>query len=209
MIARISGKIVKREADFLLVEVNGISYEVFLPQTLMQRVREAQGSDGHVDLITYHYHQLEPSRSTPMLIGFLNEIEKDFFQQFITVSGIGPRAALRALNKPISVIAQAIDEGDINFLKSLPGIGLQRAKEVVAKLQGKVGKFGLIQDSGVVQDKEAGEDIAKDALAVLMQLQYKKSEAKMMIEKVLKDAPHLKTSEELLNEIYKQRQRRD
>ena len=209
MIARISGKIVERGADFLLVEVNGISYEVFLPRALMQRVREAGEENEYADLITYHYHQLEPSRSTPMLIGFFNEIEKDFFQQFITVSGIGPRAALRALNKPISVIAQAIDEGDINFLKSLPGIGLQRAKEIIAKLQGKVGKFGLIQDAGVVQEGEAKRDITKDALAVLMQLQYKKSEAKMMIDKVLRDAPDLKTSEELLNEIYKQRQRRD
>ncbi len=206
MISRISGKIVKEGTDFLLVEIGGISYEIFLPQTVMQRVRENQDPDGRINLITYYYHQLEPSRSIPVLIGFLNEIERDFFQQFITVSGIGPRAALRALNKPISVIAQAIDEGNINFLKSLPGIGHQRAKEIVAKLQGKVGKFGLIQDSWIAQ-LEARKDIAKDALAVLTQLQYKKSEAKMMIDKALKDAPDLKTSEELLNKIYKQKQK--
>ena len=206
MIARITGKIVKKGTDFLLLEVGGISYEVFLPQTVMQRIGENQDPDGNINLITYYYHQLEPSRSTPMLIGFLNVIEKDFFQQFITVSGIGPRAALRALNKPISVIAQAIDEGNINFLKSLPGIGQQRAKEIVAKLQGKVGKFGLIKDSWVAQEK-VRKDIAEDALAVLMQLQYKKSEAKAMIEKALKEAPSIKTSEALLNEIYKQKQK--
>ncbi len=190
----------------MLVEVGGIGYEVFLPQAVMQRINENQDTEERVSLITYYYHQVEPARSTPVLIGFLNEIEKDFFQQFITVSGIGPRAALRALNKPISVIAQAIDEGNVNFLKSLPGIGQQRAKEIIAKLQGKVGKFGLIQDSWVSRE-EVEKDIAKDALAVLMQLQYKKSEAKMMIDKALKDAPGLKTSEELLNEIYKQRQK--
>jgi Holliday junction DNA helicase RuvA len=207
MIARITGKIVKKGTDFLLLEVGGISYEVFLPQTVMQRIGENQDLGGNINLVTYYYHQLEPSRSTPMLIGFLNVIEKDFFQQFITVSGIGPRAALRALNKPISVIAQAIHDGNINFLQSLPGIGNQRAKEIIAKLQGKVGKFGLIKDSWVARE-EARKDIADDALAVLIQLQYKKSEAKSMIEKALKEAPFLKTSEELLNEIYKQKQKK-
>ena len=207
MIEQISGRIVKKGNESLLIEVGGISYEVFLPQTVMQRIEENCDPNGNINLVTYYYHQLEPSRSMPMLIGFLNEIERDFFQQFITVSGIGPRAALRALNKPISVIAQAIDEGNIDFLKSLPGIGQQRAKEVIAKLQGKIGKFGLIQDSAAAVHKQAKKDISEDAMAVLMQLQYKKSEAKTMIDKALKDAPGLKTSEELLNEIYKQRQK--
>ena len=206
MIAQISGRMIKKGNESLLIEVGGISYEVFLPQTVIQRIEENLDPNGNINLVTYYYHQLEPSRSTPVLIGFLNEIERDFFQQFITVSGIGPRAALRALNKPISVIAQAIDEGNIDFLKSLPGIGQQRAKEVIAKLQGKIGKFGLIQDSEVAH-KEAKKNIDEDALAVLMQLQYKKSEARAMINRALRDAPGLKTSEELLNEIYKQRQK--
>ncbi|MFH1678259.1 MAG: Holliday junction branch migration protein RuvA [Candidatus Omnitrophota bacterium] len=207
MIARISGKIVQKGVDYLLIEVGGISYQVSLPVTVMQRLKENQDIDGHISLITYYYYQVEQSRSRPVLIGFLNEIEKDFFEQFITVSGIGPRAALKALNQPISVIAQAIHEANISFLSSLPGIGQQRAREVIAKLQGKVGKFGLIRDSQAVQDKTE-RDIAEDALSVLLQLQYKRPEAKMMIEKVLEKSPHLKTSEELLNEIYKQKQRR-
>ncbi len=207
MIGHISGKIVKRGTDFLLIEVGGISYEVLLPQTVMQRIKDTQDSNGYISLVTYHYHQVEPSRSVPVLIGFINEVERDFFQQFITVSGIGPRAALRALNKPISVIAQAIDDGNIDFLKSLPGIGQQRAREIVAKLQGKVGKFGLIQDSYLSQE-EAKKDITEDALAVLIQLQYKKSEARMMIDQVMKEVSNLKTSEELLNEIYRRKHKR-
>ena len=114
---------------------------------------------------------------------------------------------MRALNKPISVIAQAIHEGNLVFLSSLPGIGQQRAREIVAKLQGKVGKFGLIRDSRFIQEQEVRKDFVEDALAVLLQLQYKKSEAKMMINKALEKSPNLKTSEELLNEIYKQRQK--
>ena len=205
MIARICGKITEKGTNYLIIDVSGISYEVFLPAAVMQRLDEGINSDGMVSLITYHYFQIEPSRGTPVLIGFLNEVEKEFFEVFITVSGIGPRAALKALNKPISLIAQAIDEADINFLKSLPGIGQQRAREIIAKLQNKVGKFGLIQDDKIKEQKAQISDIQEEALAVLIQLEYKKSEAHLMIRKALERRADIQTTEELLNEVYKQR----
>jgi Holliday junction DNA helicase RuvA len=205
MIARISGKIIEKGQNYLIIDVGGISYEVFLPSAVMQRLENNISDDGRVSLITYHYFQVEPSRSIPMLIGFLNEIEKEFFEVFITVSGIGPRAALRALSEPISLIARAIDEADTNFLKSLPGIGQQRAKEIIAKLQNKVGKFGLIQDAGRKELAPELRDIQEEAIAVLIQLEYKKSEAQGMVRKALERSPGLETTEELLNEVYKQR----
>jgi Holliday junction DNA helicase RuvA len=205
MIAKISGKIVEKGVNYLILELNGICYEVFVPQAVLQRLDENQTNDGMVSLITYHYHQIEPSRSTPVLIGFLSEIEKEFFEVFITVSGIGPRAALRALNQPISLIAKAIDEADINFLRSLPGIGQQRAKEIVAKLQNKIGKFGLVRDEGVRSQGAKARDIEEEALAVLVQLEYKKPEAQAMLKKALERVPDIQTTEDLLNEVYKQR----
>ncbi|MFH0912894.1 MAG: Holliday junction branch migration protein RuvA [Candidatus Omnitrophota bacterium] len=205
MIARISGKVTEKGTNYLLIDVNGIYYKVFIPLTVMQRLDETMLSDDRIDLITYHYFQVEPTKSTPMLIGFLNDVEKEFFEAFITVSGIGPRAALRALNKPISQVAQAIDEGNIDFLQSLPGIGLQRAKEIVAKLQNKVGKFGLIQDDRIKEEKIKTRDIQEETLAVLTQLEYKKSEASLMIKRALERNPNIETAEELLNEVYKQR----
>ncbi|MCX5710957.1 MAG: helix-hairpin-helix domain-containing protein [Candidatus Omnitrophica bacterium] len=205
MISKITGKVSEKGLNYLSVDVNGLSYEVFIPSCVMQRVDEVIGPDGKISLITYHYHQVEPSKSTPVLIGFLNDIEKDFFQTFITVSGIGPRAALKALNKPISQIAQAIDEGDLSFLRSLPGIGEQRAKEIVAKLQNKVGRFGLIQDGKAKVAAAQAKGIIEEAIAVLEQLQYKKSEASAMIKKAIEIFPDAQTTEELLNIVYKQR----
>lgn len=205
MIARISGKLVEKNTNSLIIDVGCIYYEVFIPQAVMQRLDENVSVDGKINLVTYHYFQVEPSKSTPLLIGFLNEIEKEFFEVFITVSGIGPRAALKALNKPISQIAQAIDEEDVNFLKSLPGIGQQRAREIIAKLQNKVGKFGLIQDAVIKDSKIKTGDIAEEALAVLMQLGYKKAEALNMVKKALERSPEIETTEKLLNEVYKQR----
>jgi Holliday junction DNA helicase RuvA len=157
-------------------------------------------------LVTYHYVQVEPSRSKPILIGFLNEIEKEFFEQFITVSGVGPKAAVRALSQPISVIAEAIDTANLGLLKTLPGIGEQRAREIVAKLQGKVGKFCLIQDRIKPEAAPAvKEGIQEEAMAVLLQLQYKKAEAKEMLEKALKANPRAQTTEEILNQVYRQK----
>lgn len=205
MIARISGKVTERGSNYLLIDVHGISYKVFIPLTVLQRLDENIAGDGAVNLVTYHYFQVEPSKGTPILIGFLNEVEREFFEAFITVSGIGPRAALKALNKPISLVAKAIDEADINFLQSLPGIGQQRAKEIVAKLQNKIGKFGLIQDDKIKEQKITARDIEEEALAVLEQLEYKKSEALSMIKKALERSPGIQTTEELLNEVYKQR----
>ncbi len=205
MISRISGKVIEKGTNYLVVDIGGICYEVFIPATVMQRLDENIDDDARVNLRTFHYFQVEPSKTTPILIGFLNDIEKDFFEIFITVSGIGPRAALKALSKPISQIAQAIDEADINFLKSLPGIGEQKAKEIVAKLQNKVGKFGLIQDDRIKEQAAKTKDIAQEGLAVLMQLGYKKQEAVNMIKKALEILPNIQTTEDLLNAVYKQR----
>ncbi|MFA5230972.1 MAG: Holliday junction branch migration protein RuvA [Candidatus Omnitrophota bacterium] len=203
MISRIAGKISEKGDNYLILDLGGIGYNVFVPACVMQRIDESCGPDGKIAMLTYHYHQVEQSKSVPILIGFLSQVEKDFFEVFITVSGIGPRAALKALNKPISLIARAIDEGDLVFLKSLPGIGEQRAKEIVAKLQNKVGKFGLIRDHDL-QLKASAKGISEEALDVLLQLQYKRPEAIAMIKKVLDLNHQVNTTEELLNLVYKQ-----
>lgn len=204
MISRIVGKVIEKDLNRLVIDTGNICYEVLVPAAVMQRLDE-NITDGRVTLLTFHYLQVEPAKSIPVLIGFLNAIEKDFFEIFITVSGIGPRAALKALNKPISLIAKAIDEQDINFLKSLPGIGEQRAREIVAKLQNKVGRFGLIQDDKMKKVQAKTSDIAQEALSVLMQLEYKKSEAEAMIKKALEVSPEIQTTEDLLNVVYKQK----
>ena len=206
MITAIKGKVVSEGKGVLTLETNGFSYEILVPLSVLQRSQENQDSDGNIRLITYHYYQMAPSSGVPVLVGFLNEVERDFFLEFIKVSGIGPRAAVKALNRAIGEIAQAIDRGDTKYLKTLPGIGEQRAKEIVAKLQGKMGKFTLMRDRVAVQSPTTAlRDIEEEALHILLQLQYKKSEAEEMIKKALERSPKSSTCEELLNEIYKQR----
>ncbi len=206
MISRIKGKIKEIKELSIFLEIGNLTYEILIPPAVMNSI--GNNNDGDIELVTYHYYQTGPSKSVPVLIGFLNEIEKEFFEKFISVSGVGPKAACRALTLPFSTIADGIDAADIALLKSLPGIGEQRAKEIIAKLQGKVGKFGLIQDKGVAKTPKVKEDAVKDAMSVLLQLQYKKKEAEHMLENAIRRNQDIKTSEELLNEVYRQKSRK-
>lgn len=208
MISRITGKLKQKRGNSVLIDINGISYEVLVPGVIMRKINETVNNDNCITLVTYHYIQSDPSRSVPVLIGFFSDVEREFFEKFITVSGVGPKAACRALELPFSTIVDAIDRGDMAVLKSLPGIGEQRAREIIAKLQGKIGKYGLIQDGVKFEPAPAEEDIKREALQVLIQLQYSVSEAKGMIEEALRRNVGISSCEGLLNEIYKQKQKK-
>jgi len=207
MISRISGKLFEIKEHSVAINVHGICYEVFVPGSVIRRINETKDEQGNVNLVTYYYLQMSPSQGIPVLVGFINDMEKDFFQLFIKVSGIGPKAAVRALTQPISEISAAIDRGDAAYLKNLPGIGPQRAKEVVAKLQGKVSRFGLLRDKNLtaVSAKGSVPDWHREALTILTQLQYTRIEAERMIADALKRSGQIASAEELLNEIYKQK----
>ena len=206
MISHLKGKVVAHKENTVTIEANGIGYEVLVPVSVSRRLDALKDADGNIALVTYHYFLMTPSSATPVLVGFLSDLEKDFFLQFISVSGIGPKAAVRALDRSIAEIAQAIDRADAAFLKTLPGIGQQKAKDIIARLQGKVGRFGLIPDEAVTASSvSTGGPFREEALAVLLQLQYKRPEALAMIEKAMARQEKIATAEELLNEIYRQR----
>jgi Holliday junction DNA helicase RuvA len=206
MISQLKGKFIGKKDSRVLIEAGALTYEVFCPKTVWLRLDEHITEAG-VELIIYHYFHSDQHKFYPVLIGFLSELEKEFFEKIIKVAGIGPKAALRALDRPISEIAEAIDRADVPYLKNLPGIGLQRAKNIVALLQGKMGKFTLIKDK--FEDKaddaeSAHKQLFEEAQKVLLQLQYKKKEAKDMIDRAFKANPDIANLEDLLNQIYKQ-----
>jgi Holliday junction DNA helicase RuvA len=205
MITRIQGTIMELGDNSVSLSCGGICYEVFVPANVLKNLA-SRAPDDSVELVTYHYYQTDPSRSIPVLIGFLNKIEREFFEKFITVSGIGPKAAVKALTVPISQIADAIDAGDRIFLKTLPGVGEQRAREIIAKLQGKVARFGLIREAGGKRADAAGIlDFKSEGLEVLLQLQYRREEAQQMIDRALSNNKNIRSAEELLNEVYRQK----
>jgi Holliday junction DNA helicase RuvA len=212
LISQINGIVGHFSENTLTLNVGGLGYEVYIPTAIIKSLDGRLEKGSELALVTFHYLQTDPSKSVPILIGFSSRIEKEFFEKFITVSGVGPKAAIRALSMPIPDIAHAIDAGDLPYLKSLPGIGEQRAKEIIAKLQGKMGKFGLMQPTGEPRVKkgqtsspEPASDIREEAVDVLLQLQYKKDEAQKMVDKAFGRKQELASVEEILNEVYRQR----
>jgi holliday junction DNA helicase RuvA len=198
--SRIAGSLVERSGDSALIEASGLGYEVVLPPCIAEKVPTEPGAS--VTLEIYAVVNLDGNSGRFTYYGFTNAIEREFFEALLTVASIGPRSAARAFSAPMSTIAAAIDRGDHAFLKSLPGIGQQKARDIVAKLQGKVAKFLLIQDAPPARPS-AIPDFAGEALAVLLQLGYKRSEGEAMIRETLKANPSIDQAELLLAEIYR------
>ncbi len=205
MFSRITGTIVDHAGEVARVETGGLVYDIVLPPSVADKVPSAPGSA--VVLETFAHFALDGNAGRTTFFGFSNAIEREFFEALLSVASIGPKSAARAFSAPMSRIARAIDEGDHAFLKTLPGIGQQKARDIVAKLQGKVARFLLIQDAPQrpTEQRAPMPAFASEALAVLLQLAYKRPEAEAMIADTLERAPHVDDAETLLAEIYRQR----
>jgi Holliday junction DNA helicase RuvA len=205
MFSRISGTIVERGEASVLLDVNGLAYEIVLPPCVAEKVPVQSGE--RVVLDVHPSFNLDGNSGRFTFFGFTNAIERDFFEALISVASIGPKTAARAFSQPMARIAKAIDAGDYAFLVKLPGIGQQKARDIVAKLQGKVTRFLLIQDAEP-RSSDPIPDFAQEALLVLLQLEYKRSEAEAMIAETLAASGKIADAETLLAEVYRVKNRR-
>jgi Holliday junction DNA helicase RuvA len=207
MITYIQGTVLERSTASLTLIAGGLGYEVLVAPAILAAIPDALPGR-EVALVVYYYLQIDQSRATPVMIGFRHALERDFFEQFIQVASIGPRTAVKAIALPIARIAAAIEAADMTNLTRLPGIGRQKAKEIVAKLQGKMGQYCLL-DGGQAPDAAAppttpASDLEGEVLAILLQLQYTRGDAQQMIKKALAATPAPTTPEAMLELIYRQ-----
>jgi len=203
MFSRISGSMVERGRETVVIETGGLGYEIVLPPCVADKVTSTPGTP--VTLEIYAVLNQDGNTGRFSYYGFANAIEREFFEALLSVASIGPRSAARAFSQPMSSIASAIDRGDHTYLKTLPGIGQQKARDIVAKLQGKVAKFLLIQDAPAAPPGPAMPDFASEALAVLLQLEYKRAEAEAMIRETFEANPAISDAETLLAEMYRRK----
>lgn len=200
MIGYLEGKILKKEEDRVLVLANQIGYEVLLPVVVMKSLQNKNVGE---EVSLYIFYQQTERQPKPVLIGFNLEVEKEFFQYFISVEDIGPLKAVKALNIPVREIATAIESGEIDKLVQLKGIGRRTAQKIIATLAGKMGKFALIRPE---EHKEVPvvEEFSKQVFDVMItQLGHKPSDARRMIDKALKRNSSIATAEELFEEVYR------
>jgi Holliday junction DNA helicase RuvA len=201
--SRITGTVIDNAGELVRIDVGGLVYDVLLPPSVAAKVP----TSGETTLEIFSHFALDGNAGRFTFFGFTNTVEREFFEALLSVASIGPKSAARAFSAPMGRIARAIDEGDHVFLKTLPGIGQQKARDIVAKLQGKVARFLLIQDAPArpVVEPPPMPEFAGEALAVLLQLAYKRAEAEAMIAQTLERAPSITDAEALLAEIYRQR----
>lgn len=203
MITRITGQLesIENHRAYIAPE-GGLVYEVLLPTFAAVRLG---GSIGQiVTLHTIHYLEgsSQGSHFVPRLAGFLTPTDRQFFELFTTVKGIGPRKALRALGLETGQVAGAIADRDVKLLQSLPEIGKRMAETIVATLHGKVDTFV----SGAVYGGEPGggttasprSGAAREALEVLMQLGETRSQAVAWIDQVMAGDGEIEDSEQLI-----------
>jgi holliday junction DNA helicase RuvA len=209
VIATLSGRVRQKLEDRIVLEVGGVGYEVFLPPTVMRQIdREEAGANGAgLELVIYYHATRDQPR--PVLIGFTADLDKEFFEKLITVKDIGPMVAARALAVPVAELASAIARQDEKFLRALPGIGPQKAKNIVAQLHGKVAKFALVHEEGAAATPAAPASPDAEALRELVwevlvkQLGHRPGEASQLISDALTRRPDVVTPEELFEEIYR------
>lgn len=199
MIGYLEGKMLKKEANRILLLVNRIGYEILLPDIVMESLHSKAVGD---EVSLYIYHQQTERQPKPVLIGFNLEIEKEFFDYFISVEDIGPLKAVSALSIPIREIARAIEGKDANRLKQLKGIGNRTAQKIIATLEGKMDKFALIRPE-LKEEIQIDASVSEQVLDVLIkQLGYKATEAKQMVSDALIRNPNISTPEALFEEVY-------
>ena len=206
MIGYLEGKLLKKESDRILLLANQIGYEVLLPAFVMKTLEAKKIGE---DVSLYIYPQQTERQPKPILIGFNLEVEKEFFQHFISVEDIGPLKAIKALNNPVRELARAIEAKEINTLKRLKGIGDRTARKIIATLEGKMGKFALIR-TGDQPELPETEDFATKVLDVLVsQLGHRVSDAKQMIAEAMIRNSDISSPEELFEEVYRGEKKKD
>jgi len=200
MISHLRGVVLKKRRDGVVVEAGGIGYDVLLPGAVAAQLEGVEAGDELSLVISYHL-VATPSRITPLLVGFANDVEREFFEHFISVSGIGPKAAARALTLPFARVAQAVIEEDVAALTLLPGVGRKRAEQIIHQLKDKVAAAALCRTRAEAAPPSAA-GARLEAEAILEQLGYSRQEIRAMIENLGDGGRDCATAEEVLSLIY-------
>lgn len=209
MITKITGKLLTLSETTCTLLNEPFEYEIFVTdftrRALQLKVDEV------VTLHTIHYIDGNPQkggRMTPRLVGFDSAIERQFFEVFCSVPGLGVKKALRALVRPVRDIAHSIEQQDIKALTTMPGIGAAMAEKIVAQLRRKMAKFALLakQELAAQSTDSVEHNIADETFQILVSLGHPEAEARRLLEQPLASKKKFKSVEDLLQAVYENNQ---
>jgi len=201
LITRITGVLVGLSDVCATLRIGGMEYEILLPDLVR---RQLQGKlDEEISLRTIEYLEGNPQqgRLVPRMIGFASNTEREFFELFCSVDGVGVKKALRAMIRPVREVAEAIEEQDIKQLSTLPGVGPAVAERIVAKLRRKMAKFAMMVAEDVPDADD--RDMFMEAYEALLSVGHTPQDARTRIDTVREGSrKKFKSVEDLLAEIY-------
>ena len=181
--------------------------EVLIPASDVPLLQAGVGEEMTFHTVFYLEGDSSGGNIEPRLVGFLRPDDRAFFNLFITVKGIGPKKALRALVMPTGDIAQAIESRDTRFLCQLPQIGKRMAELIVAELAGKAGSFAVATagDRTGVAPATKRTPSEEDAIAALVALGERRHDAEHLLDRAKHTSPNLRTTTEFVNEMLRMR----
>ncbi len=213
MIASVSGELRKVLDDRVLLAVGPVVLEAMVCAADIAMLRDLVGTE--LTLHTALYIQGDASGGgslEPRLLGFLKHDDKRFFEKFVTVKGIGPRKALKALAIPVGEIAMAIESRDARALIELPEIGRRLAETIIAELSGKVTEFATplaaARNGAKIVSRGTRSEVEEDAIATLVQLGEKRADAELLLDRAKAGGTKPATASDFVKEMLRIRSSR-
>jgi Holliday junction DNA helicase RuvA len=194
MIARISGILIQKSVTHCVVDVHGTGYRIIVPlSTFYELPKEDQPVVLHV-----HTHVREDAIS---LYGFHTREEREVFQMMISVSGIGPKLAVNILSGiAAGELVRAVTEEDLKRLTGIPGVGKKTAERMILELKDKAAKLGRDDVTVCTVAVKTADQVKEDALSALVNLGYKGSAVKDIVDRIMKEAPETPSLDQLLKQ---------
>ena len=193
MIAHLSGTLLEKHVQRLIVDVGGVGYDVNVPLSTFYTV----GDPGSRVALRVHTHVREDALQ---LFGFATALELSLFQKLIGVSGIGPKVALSVLSgiEPADLV-RAIRQSDVARLVRIPGVGKKTGERLVLELRDRLPQAAASEPEAPAAE---GDDVRADLLSALANLGYQRAAIEKTVEKVMRQSTTTEF-EPLLREILK------
>jgi len=178
MIAFLRGRVLDKHPNRLIVDVNGVGYEVHVPLSTYYEVGEA----GAEVALHVHTHVREDALQ---LFGFLTRLEQSLFERLIGISGIGPKLAIAVLSGIDSrELVASVQRADVARLTRIPGIGKKTAERIVLELKDRLRDVAASADLDAAEPDETGDQLRDDLVSALENLGYHRPLAEKAVDAV-------------------------
>lgn len=203
MITKVTGQLLTLADDCATLNIPPFEYEVAIPEYTRRHLQAELGKS--ISLHTIHYidgNAAQGGRLMPKLVGFLTTIERDFFELFCSVDGVGVKKALRAMVRPVQDTAIMIEQQDAKGLSTLPGVGPATAEKIIATLRRKMPRFALLVRREMPGAEVQKPGVVDETFQALLVLGHNEADARRLIEQALVGSKKFKDTEMMIQAIY-------